>query len=76
MASTSSKLIKAPDLKRILQPSHAGQWVTFSHDYSKVIASADSVETLLKKLSKEEKDSDPIFYKVPLKESYYTPAIQ
>jgi hypothetical protein len=70
------ELIEAPNLAALLQPSHAGQWVAFSHDYSKVLASGDSVPNLLKKLSGEEKASDPIFYKVPNQHSYYLPIIR
>ena len=76
MADTTAKLVEAPNFTKVLQPLHAGQWVAFSHDYSRVIASADSVANLLKNLSKEEKASDPIFYKVPSKDSYYIPTNQ
>ncbi len=75
-AFRTQELIEAPNLASLLQPSHAGQWVAFSHDYSKVLASADSVANLLKKLSEEEKASEPIFYKVPDQHSYYIPIIR
>ncbi len=42
-----------------------------SNDYSRVLASSDSISKLSKKLSQAEKDSNPIFYKVPAKDSYY-----
>lgn len=70
-ATTAPEFIKAPDLPGLLQPSFTGHWVALSHDYSKITASADSVNGLLKKLSAEEKTSDPIFYKVPNTNSYY-----
>jgi hypothetical protein len=76
MDHTMPEMIEAPDLSALLQPSHFDQWVAFSHDYSKVLASADSVSNLLKQLGAEEKASDPIFYKVPAKNSYYIPIIR
>jgi hypothetical protein len=76
VVAKTSQPIEAPDLATLLQPLHSGQWVAFSHDYSKVLASGNSVANLLKKLSDEEKASDPIFYKVPDQHSYYIPIIR
>lgn len=76
MAATvtkTSEWVEAPDLTALLNASHAGKWVAFSHDYGKVLASADSVSAVMAKLTDEEKKTDPIFYKVPLQDSYYIP---
>jgi hypothetical protein len=72
-ANQARELIEAPNLVTLLQPFHTGQWVAFSQNYSKILASGDSVGNLLKKLSEEEKALDPIFYKVPDQHSYYIP---
>lgn len=74
--SKTSEWIEAPNLTALLNASHAGKWVAFSHDYSSVLASADSVSVLMETLTEEERKADPIFYKVPSQDSYYIPAIQ
>lgn len=77
MAATLSntQVIEAPDLTTLLSAAHAGQWVALSPDYSKVLASAESVSILLSKLSDDEKTT-AVFYRVPDTASYYIPAIR
>ena len=72
---TTTETITIPDLNQVLSNTHYDKWVALSNDYSRVLASADSISKLSKKLSQEEKDSNPIFYKVPAKDSYYIPSL-
>lgn len=76
MASAQTNLVEAPDFTKLLNASHDNQWVAFSSDYSRVLASAESISELLKKLSDKDKSSEPVFYKVPSKNTYYIPALQ
>ena len=68
---TTTETISIPDLNQVLSNTHYDKWVALSNDYSRVLASADSIAELSKKLSQVEKDSNPIFYKVSAKDSYY-----
>jgi hypothetical protein len=73
--SNTPEVIEAPDLTTLLSAAHAGQWVAFSGDYKRILASGESVGVLLTKLSEAEK-TDAIFYRVPPTDSYYIPAIR
>jgi Family of unknown function (DUF5678) len=74
--TNSPSFIKAPDLTALSGTAYENKWVAFSHDYSKVLASAETLTELLEQLNDKEKSSDPIFYKVPSKNSYYIPSIR
>lgn len=66
-------IIEAPDLSKLLTSADSGLWVALAPDYSAVLARAESVEALLKTLSKDEQAQNPVFYKVPTKDTYYIP---
>lgn len=68
-------IIEAPDLSQVLSSEHYNQWVALSSDYRQVLASAASVKELAAKLSREDQDAKPVFYKVPAKGSYYIPSL-
>ena len=72
---TTTETITIPDLNQVLSNTHYDKWVALSNDYSRVLASAETIAELTKKLNQEEKDSNPIFYKVPAKDSYYIPSL-
>jgi hypothetical protein len=75
MQTQQAGILEAPDLSR-LHASYADQWVALSIDYSQVLASAENLSSLLQKLSEKDKASEPVFYKVPSKHSYYIPVVQ
>jgi hypothetical protein len=71
--STTPGVIEAPDLTTLLSAAHAGQWVAFSDDYKRSLASGERVGVFLSKLSAGEK-TDAIFYRVSLAKGYYISA--
>jgi hypothetical protein len=51
---------KQYDLSRILDASHENKWVAVAHDYTRVIAAADTLRELLRSVS----DTGAVFFKV------------
>ncbi|KRQ15360.1 hypothetical protein [Bradyrhizobium manausense] len=64
-------LIDTIDLSRILDASHEDKWVAIAPDYSKVIASANSVDELIRLTG----EGDVIFHRVLPHDVSFIPSV-
>jgi hypothetical protein len=74
--SQDTRVVEAPNIAALLNASQVSKWVAFTADYSRGLAAANTLPQLLEQLSDDDKAADPVFYKVPDRQSYYIPAIQ
>jgi hypothetical protein len=74
LASMKEDVVEAPDLTKVLNKTHEDKWVAFTRNYEKILADAESIESLINKLGKKVIDTQkPIFYKVPSSQYSFSP---